>query len=261
MEAGATPPAPRQTSRRGLVWGPIVVVVVLAVVGVAAVLFLWPSEDERITVPDVVGLSTGSAERVLEAAGLALGDVEYVSVDAESADADTVLSQAPSAGSEADAGSEVAVVVGEAPEETSEEDEAEPPSAGSGGGSGSSGGSGASGSSGTGAQPTWHTVDSDSGTSSRTSSGFTTTSTTPLELSVTASSSPAAGVMRFVLYDKNSGSPTGLDVTVNGTTTSVTQVFEPVSVPAGEYQMRVFCSSVMGPGMTLNWSYTLREWR
>jgi beta-lactam-binding protein with PASTA domain len=136
MEAGSSTP-PGQSSRR-LLWGVIIAVVVVAAVAVAAVLFLWPRE-ERISVPDVVGLSTESAERVLEAAGLVLGDVKRVSVDAEATEVDTVLSQTPAADTEVDSGSEVALVVAEADEEAGAEGTETPPAAG---GSASNGGSG-----------------------------------------------------------------------------------------------------------------------
>jgi hypothetical protein len=74
MEAG--PARPGQSSRR-LLWGVIVAVVVVAIAGVGAILWLR-SGEERVTVPDVVALSAESAETVLEAAGLVLGDVKRV---------------------------------------------------------------------------------------------------------------------------------------------------------------------------------------
>jgi hypothetical protein len=266
MEAGSTPPAPQQSSRRGLVWGLIVAVVVLVIAGVAAVFLLWPSEEERVTVPDVVGLSTESAERVLEAAGLALGEVAGVSVEAESAEVETVISQAPSAGSEVDAGSRVALVIAEAPDEEDEADEQEMPPARSGGGSEAGGSSGSGTDAGKGAKKAWHTVDAASGIQDNTDFDgalFTLSEATPLELTVTVSSSPAGGGVRFILVDRKVGAPihsgTALDVEMVGTTTPETQVFEPMTMPAGRYQMHV--TRVALPPMIMAWSYTLREWR
>jgi beta-lactam-binding protein with PASTA domain len=111
MEAESTPPVPQKSGRRGPGWVLIVAVVAVAVGAIAAVLFFWPENKERITVPDVVGLSTQSTERVLDAAGLALGDEQHISVEEGAAETGTVLSRAPSAGTEVDAGAQVALVV------------------------------------------------------------------------------------------------------------------------------------------------------
>jgi len=150
MEAKLGPATGRQGPSRGLLWGLIVAIVVLAAAGIAAVVVLWPAE-ERATVPDLVDMNTDAAQRVLEAAGLELGDVERVTVAAETAEADTVISQAPSAGPEVDDGSQVAVIATDVAEEAGE-DEAETPPAASGGGSESSGGGGAEPE----PTPTWH---------------------------------------------------------------------------------------------------------
>ena len=150
MEGGTGPTTGGQGSNRGLIWGLIIAVIVLAAVGIAAVVVLWPA-DERVTVPDLVDMDAGVAQRVLEAAGLELGDVGRVAVDAATAEPDTVVSQPPSAGSEVDSGSQVALVATDVTEEAGE-DEAETPPAASGGGSASSGGGGAEPK----PTPTWH---------------------------------------------------------------------------------------------------------
>ncbi len=269
MEGERRSAAGGRGSNRGLLWGVIIAVVVLAAGGIAAVVVLWPAE-ERVTVPDLVDMNTDAAQRVLEAAGLELGDVERVTVDAETAEADTVISQAPSAGTEVDAGSQVALIVAEVPdEEASGEDEGETPpttSSGSGADSGSAAGAGAGTNAGTGAKEAWHIVDTASGkedNSDYEGALFTLSAATPLELTVTVSSSPAGGGVRFTLFDKKSGAPihhsTDLDVTMVGTTSSATQVFEPMTMPAGRYQMHVI--RVALPPQVLQWSYTLREWR
>ena len=94
----------------------IIAVVVLAAAGFAAVLFLWTSE-ERVIVPELVGLEEAEARGVVTGLGLELGEVDRVAVDAATAEPDTVVSQLPSAGSEVDSGTEVALVVAEAQEE------------------------------------------------------------------------------------------------------------------------------------------------
>jgi beta-lactam-binding protein with PASTA domain len=181
----------------------IVAVVVLAAARAAAVILLWPQE-ERVTVPDVVGLSTESAERVLEAAGLTLGDVDHEAVSGETPEPATVLAQVSSAGTKAEAGSAVSLVVAEVSAEPDGEDEQETPPAGSEGGSGAGGSSGSGGGAGTDATKAWHTIDAASGTQDNTDHEgrlFTLSEATPLELTVTVSSSPAGGEVRFTLLD------------------------------------------------------------
>jgi hypothetical protein len=238
-----------------LLWGVIITVVVLAATVAAC------SSEERVTVPDVVGLSTENAERVLEAAGFAPGDVEYVSSEAEAAEADTVLSQAPSAGGEADAGTEVALVVAEAPEETDEEDEVETPAAGSGGGAASGGSSGSGSGAGTDTTGAWHTLAKAAGTGDHIGPDFSFSEETPLELTVTVSSSPPGAEFHFYLLEATMGSHE-MHATVTGTATSETHAFEPVTVPAGDYGMRIDIPALMiPPPPNVSWSYTLREWR
>ena len=117
-----------------------------------------------------------------------------------------------------------------------------------------------------GAKEAWHTVDAASGkedNSDYQGALFTLSAATPLELTVTVSSSPAGGEVRFTLFDRKKGaaihSSTDLDITIVGSTASATQVFEPMTMPAGDYQMHVI--RVALPPMTMKWSYTLREWR
>jgi hypothetical protein len=102
-------------SHRGLLWSLITVVAVLA----AAV--AGCSGDEAVTVPDLVGVEVADAEEALSAAELELGDVDYELVAASSKRLDTVLSQAPSPGTEVDVGAAVALVVAKGPGETAEE--------------------------------------------------------------------------------------------------------------------------------------------
>jgi beta-lactam-binding protein with PASTA domain len=122
MEAGSTPPAPQQSTGRGLLWGLIAAVVVLGAIGVGAVLYLWPDAEERVAVPDVVGLERVEAEDAVAAAGLVLGEIDRITVDADSAEVDRVLSQLPRAGDQIEPDSEVALVLAEAPEDSAEGD-------------------------------------------------------------------------------------------------------------------------------------------
>jgi hypothetical protein len=85
--------------------------------------------EERVTVPDLVGLSQEEAEDALTDAALKLGEVEHELVAGSSERLGTVLSQLPSAGTEVDAESQVALVVVEAAEETSDEETETPPAA------------------------------------------------------------------------------------------------------------------------------------
>ena len=119
-------------SHRGLLWGLLIAVLMLAV-SVAAC-----SSEEAVTVPDLIGMEEIEARDALSDADLELGDVERLAVEADAPEIGTVLSQVPSAGSEIDSGSEVALVVaGDPKEEATDEDEAAPPPpAGAGGGSG-----------------------------------------------------------------------------------------------------------------------------
>jgi hypothetical protein len=218
------------------------------------------SSEERITVPDVVGLTHAEAEDALTTVGLELGDVERVSVDAETAEADTVLSQAPSAGSEVDAGAQVTLVVAEVPEETDEEDAVGTPPAGSGGGAASGGSSGSGSGAGTDTTGVWHTLAKAAGTGDHIGPDFSFSEETPLELTVTVSSSPPGAEFHFYLLG-----PMGsheMHATVTGTATSETHAFEPVTVPAGDYGMRIDVPALKtAPAPSVSWSYTLREWR
>jgi hypothetical protein len=247
-----------------------VAVVVLAAGGAVAVVLLWP-EEERVTVPDVVGLSTESAERVLEAAGLALGDVEYASADTESVEADTVFSQDPAAGSEAESGSEVAVVIGETPGDATEEDEeATPPPAGSGGGSGSEDAPESDPEAGpdsngdvhfdepeADAEPAWHAVASDSGAGDSVGPWFTT-SLGQLRAIVSVSSPLGTRFVFDVFYEEMHGASVHLGV-VSGTPTPTKHLLGPIDAQQGDrWRMRV---NVVGDESDGEWSYQVQEWR
>ena len=85
------------------------------VVAVLAAAVAGCSGDEAVTVPDLVGVEVADAEEALSAAELELGDVDYELVAASSKRLDTVLSQAPSPGTEVDVGAAVALVVAKGP--------------------------------------------------------------------------------------------------------------------------------------------------
>jgi beta-lactam-binding protein with PASTA domain len=68
-----------------------------------------PPEQQKVSVPNVVGMSAGAAEAALKGAGLALGTVGTVAGDK----ADSVVSQSPTAGTLVDAGSAVHLKVSE----------------------------------------------------------------------------------------------------------------------------------------------------
>ena len=243
MEAGSTPPSPGQSSRRGLLWAIIVAVLVVAAITIAAVLFLWPREEERVTVPDVVGLSAEDAERVLMAAGLAIGETEHVSVDADADEVDTVLSQLPAAGDEVDAGSEVALVMAEAEEEATET----PPASGGGSRAGPT------------PDPTPSTttimsyrrsaVLSGHGRGDHQSGTFTTTGSS-LFLTVTLSTSSGASMFHFELL--NSAGGVSHSLTISATPTSTTHTRE-WSQPPGSYSLHILAPESLG------WRFTLDE--
>ena len=117
-------------SQRGLLWGLLIAVVVLAV-GLAGC-----SGEEAVTVPDLVGMEEIEARDALSDADLELGDVERLAVEADAPEIGTVLSQAPSAGIEVDSGSEVSLIVAGDPDEATDEDEAPPAATGGGSGTG-----------------------------------------------------------------------------------------------------------------------------
>jgi hypothetical protein len=96
----------RQRSSLGWPWN----LVVLVIAVVAAVL-AGCGQEERATVPDLVGMQEAEARDAVSNAGLVLGEIEYVHVDAASVEAGSAAAQAPSAGSQVTAGSEVALVV------------------------------------------------------------------------------------------------------------------------------------------------------
>jgi hypothetical protein len=96
----------RQRSRRGWPWSLIVVVIAAAATALAGC-----GKEERATVPDLVGVQAAEARDAVTNAGLVLGEIEYVRVDAASLVANSVAAQAPSAGGQVTAGSEVALVV------------------------------------------------------------------------------------------------------------------------------------------------------
>jgi hypothetical protein len=223
----------------------IAAVVVLATIGVGAVLFLWRSEEERVTVPDVVGLAQAEAEDAIAASGLALGDVEDVSVDTETTEADTVLSQAPSAGTEVDTGSEVALVVADVPESTIEEEGEEgAPPGGSGGGSRSDvGGSEAAPDPATKAEPgaqideeVWRLAAAFSGKGYYESPTFTTAANSAQVQLVATISSASGGRFRVTLGDANAvGEWSVLVISTDATATPTEHASGAVSRPPGEY--------------------------
>ena len=126
----------RQASRRALLWGVIIAVVVLATTMAAC------SDEERVTVPDVVGMEEAEAKEALTSAELELGEVTYEQVAATSEDMNKVLSQDPAAGTEVDAGTKVALVVAQGPEETPAGEGTGTPGTPSPGGTGGGSGSG-----------------------------------------------------------------------------------------------------------------------
>lgn len=126
MEGDTGSTVTRRGSRKGLLWGVIIAVVVLASAGVATLL-LWPN-GERVSVPDLVGMQQAEAKDALAEVGLDLGDIDRVTVDAATTVPDTVVSQLPLAGTEVNSGAEVALVVAADSSGTSD-DEAGAPSA------------------------------------------------------------------------------------------------------------------------------------
>ena len=71
-----------------------------------------PPEVDQVTVPDVIGQSEASATAELQAAGFKVKVQEQL---ADEADDGRVLDQSPNAGTEADEGSTVTIIVGQAP--------------------------------------------------------------------------------------------------------------------------------------------------
>ena len=98
---------------------------IVAIVVVAAAL-AGCSEEERATVPDVVGLEEAEAEDAVTDAGLALGEIEHLPVDDASVEAGEVAAQAPRAGTEVETGAEVALVVAADSEGASKEEDDAP---------------------------------------------------------------------------------------------------------------------------------------
>ena len=130
MEAGSRPTTGGRGSQRGLLWGLLLAVLVLAAVVAGC------SGEEAVTVPNVVGMEEIEARDALSDADLELGDVERLAVEADAPEIGTVLSQAPSAGIEVDSGSEVSLIVAGDPDEATDEDEAPPAATGGGSGTG-----------------------------------------------------------------------------------------------------------------------------
>ena len=85
MDARFKTPTLQRGPRRGLTWGLAVAVILLAV-------SLAGCGKEKVTVPDLVGMKTDAAEQVLEAVDLELGDIERLTSDTTTVEADTVLS-------------------------------------------------------------------------------------------------------------------------------------------------------------------------
>jgi hypothetical protein len=232
----------------------VVTLVVVAIAGVLAVVWLR-SDEERIIVPDVVGLSIERAEQALDAPGLALGDVEYVSVDADSAEADTVVSQLPRAGTEVEAGAEVALVAARIQEEAREGADGGAPSGGSSGGSGSSSGAEGDITIQPGAQSAyaWRTVAADSGAGDYLSSTFTATSTR-LRLTTTLSTTSGAGMIGFNLVRQGSvGSVEQRLATFPATPDAASHVQE-LDISEGTYRVRVQAPNYV------EWQFRLHVW-
>ena len=178
-----------------------------------------------------------------------------------------MLSQAPSPGSEVDAGSQVSLVVAGDPEEASEEDGKETPAAGSGSGSGSGGGGGAQaepaaepepdaepGPAEAHAMPRWWRVVSHSGSGNYNSPEVITTSTR-LQLAVNVTSNSGNGFV-FGVGSGELESSHWRDCP--GTPAEAAYSWEiPVSSVAVRraHRVAVFCRS------NDEWSYVLSEWR
>ena len=237
-------------SQRGLLWGLLIAVVVLAV-GLAGC-----SGEEAVTVPNVVGMEEIEARDALSDADLELGGVERLAVEADAPEIGTVLSQAPSAGSEIDSGSEVSLVVAEGPEETTDGDEGEAPPAASGGGSGTE------------TKPTakpteviqeaesWRHLSSGSakGTVGVLGDPFTTNSTA-LQLTATVRETvDLSGFFWLDLRDVQSGE-TAARFSVYATSHHEDTSVDHLDVPMSRYQVWIETS----PGC--EWSYRLEEFR
>ena len=251
MEGGSGPPTGGQGSSRGLLWGLIVAVIVLAAVVAGC------SGEEQVTVPDLVGLEEAEARGVVNGLGLELGEVERETVDASSTRVGTVLSQQPSPGREVDSGTLVELVVAEAPDEETEDDGAETaPSGGSNGGSGMGAGSGS------GREPeaepepepeaeeASHTVAAASGSSDYTNPAFTTISS-QLQLTVVVSSA-SGDTVRFTVSRTGGASRV---IGVRATPSTRTHTGRPFSMPPGE------CRVAVDSPADGEWSIKLREWR
>ncbi len=259
MRAGSGPTTPRKGTRRGLLWALLIAVVVLAASAAAC------SGEEAVTVPDLVGLEETEARDALSDADLAIGDVERLAVENDATEIGTVLSQAPSPGSEVDSGSQVSLVVASEPEEASEEDGNETPPAGSGSESGSGGGAGAEpepaaepepepGPAEAHAAPRWWRVVSHSGSGNYTSPAVSTTSAR-LQLAVNVTSISGNGFV-FGVGSGELDSSHWRDCP--GTPAEAAYTWE-IPVPSGAvgkaHRVAVFCRS------NDEWSYELREWR
>jgi beta-lactam-binding protein with PASTA domain len=110
-EYDAAPPPPR----RPLLWPWLLLLLALVIGGILAAYFLTRDEGSSAAssrVPDVVGLSTGVARQKLGQRGYPAIVQGRVS---DGARLGTVLSQAPSAGTELDRGSQVTIVVARGP--------------------------------------------------------------------------------------------------------------------------------------------------
>ena len=242
MEGGPVPQAGGRGSRRGRPW-----VVLIAVLSLATVV-AGCSCEEAVTVPNLVGLEEIEARHALSDAGLELGDVERLTVEADAPEVGTVLSQVPSAGSEVDSGSEVSLVVAEGPEETTDGDEGEAPPPAASGGSGSAGGSGVQPSTPTKSAPdpvideeAWRIVVSDSGKAGGwKTSVFTTSADSAAVQLVGTVASPSGGEFRITLADANAvGEGSVLVIAVRGTPTATDHATEAASRPQGQYEVFV----------------------